>query len=134
MNLLKKKINKITWYVPLELNHSSYIYTSVLEYCKRNAVPFEISLKNKNSRSKIIVDKDGVIQSNDYFPKVCWIKVTYTDRRSKHIAFDLDDNPNVFARQALEKCDVYFKRCYQESICNTLEIAICIIFYCSDVF
>lgn len=117
---MKSQIYKITWFIPLELNHSSYIYTSLIEYCKAENIILKISYKNLNRRGRISVEGDALKYSNHFNPKVNWIQIQYMTGLSEKIAFDLNDIPNHFSIYALKKADIYYKRCYQENFVKTL--------------
>lgn len=121
MEIKKENIVKeLEWFVPLELSHSSYIYTSLIEFCNKNNIPFKFSFRNLNKRGLITIKKDDVNYSNQFNAKVTWIKIRLLNGTSKMIAFDLNDNPNCFGGYALENADFYFKRCYQERFIGIL--------------
>src|SRR5690606_34132633 len=116
-----KLIRKIVWYVPLELNHSSYLYTSIVEYCRLNKTKFHISSKNLNRRGRVSVENGGVVNaSSHYNPKVNLIKIEFFSGLSKIIAFDFNDIPNHFSEYALMVSDSYYKRSYQPAIVDFL--------------
>ncbi|MAB57129.1 MAG: hypothetical protein CL524_06215 [Aequorivita sp.] len=110
----------LQWYVPLELNHSSYIYTALVEFCKKENISFKISSKNLNYRGLITVEQNTLNFSNHFNPKVTFVQINFSNGDKKIIAFDLNDNAHFFGVYALKHADVYFKRCYQEKIVGML--------------
>lgn len=117
---MENLISKIIWFVPLELNHSSYLYTSIVEFCKNNKTKFHISSKNMNRRGRIIVDGSDLNHSNNYNPKINMVKIEFSGGLSKRIAFDFNDIPNHFGEYALKISDTYYKRSYQPIIVDNL--------------
>lgn len=122
MNRIKNRIVVLNWFVPLELNHSSYIYSALVEFCKKENISFKISSKNLNYRGLIIVEQNTLNYSNHFNPKVTFVQMTYSNGENKIIAFDLNDNAKFFGVYALKNADVYFKRCYQEKIVGMLPV------------
>ncbi len=113
-------ISEVKWFVPLELSHSSYIYTSLIEFCELRNVPFKISFRNLNKRGLITLAKDSQNHSNHFNPKITWAQISFLNGNIKMLAFDLNDNPNCFGVYALKNADIYYKRCYQEELIDVL--------------
>lgn len=112
MTSLTSKIKKIIWYVPLELNHSSYIYTSLLEFANKNKIQFVVSSNDLNTRGRFLYKENKLIEDNMIYGKVCYTEFFIDNKESKLIAFDLSDSPYDFPKKALEIADVVFKRTF----------------------
>lgn len=107
-------IKSIKWFVPLELNHSSYVYTSLVEYSKVNKCNLEVSYKNLNKKGKISVEYENLEYSSHWYTKVTYVEIQNNDLKKIRIAFDLNDSPYEFSTYSLENCDIVFKRSYIE--------------------
>lgn len=107
--------------MPLELNHSSYIYTAVSEFTTRNNIEFKVSSKNQNLRGKYTITMDTTVHSKHYFSKVTLMEVILTNDEVVRIAFDMDDDAFVFSSSALEWSDHYFKRSLRQSVIDVFE-------------
>jgi hypothetical protein len=114
-----KNIDKIIWYVPIELNHSSYVYTAVLCFCEKYFITFEVSSQNLNKKGRVNVQQTYE-EENKIFEKVCYIRVCKKDNTSLLIAFDSYDLPYFFSKQAYETADVVLKRSYQKQYIQKL--------------
>lgn len=117
---MNKKIKSLTWYVPLELNHSSYIYTSALEFCQKHKIRFQISFKNLNKRGRVDLSNKKPIYTKNWYQKVAYLEVLYDDGKNQLLAFDLHDSSTYFSLEALKIADVVYKRCYQQKYINRL--------------
>lgn len=104
-------IEYLKWFVPTELNNSSYVYTSIIEFSNQTKIRWKISNKNINYRGKIIVTNSEIIKTKDLYNKITYIEVGFKNKK-KLIAFDLNDSPNYFSNYALNKADIIFKRSY----------------------
>lgn len=105
-----KNIKLVRWFVPLELNHTSYIYTSLVEFTGNNNIKFEISSKNLNKKGKLtIVDNQVILHNNSTYSKVTFIEIEFKDNSKRRYAFDLSDSPNDFPYFALENSDLVLK-------------------------
>ncbi|QQX76789.1 MULTISPECIES: glycosyltransferase [Aequorivita] len=113
-------VKEVKWFVPLELNHSSYIYTSIIEYCRLEKINFKIASKNLNYKGRVSIENDIEKSSNHVNTKINWVQIKFYNGAKKNIAFDLNDNPNHFGAYALKNADIYYKRCFQESIIKFL--------------
>lgn len=107
-------IKSIKWFVPLELNHSSYVYTSLVEYSKVNKCNFEVSCKNLNKKGKVSVEHENLEHSSHWYTKVTYVEIQNNDLKKIRIAFDLNDSPYEFSTYSIENCDIVFKRSYIE--------------------
>lgn len=112
-------LEKIIWYVPLELNHSSYIYTAVCYFCRKYDVKLEISSRNLNKKGRINI-QNVYQKDNKYFEKVCYVRIFRKDNTSFLAAFDSYDLPYQLSTHAYEIADFVFKRSYQERYINKL--------------
>lgn len=120
MNNFKYKIVEIKWFVPLELSHSSYIYTSLIEFSRAENIKLKISSKNLNRKGRITIN-DSIIKVSPHLnPKINWVYLILDSGVIKKLAFDLNDNPEYFGEDALKHADIYYKRCFQESIVKVL--------------
>lgn len=108
----ERMIIKVVWYIPLELNHASYIYTSLVSFCEQNNIKFEISAKNLNVKGVINVSNDFQVM-NGFFDKICYVKLIRRDKSSLLLAFDSYDLPDHFSKFAYDTADYVFKRSYQ---------------------
>lgn len=106
------KIKKIIWFVPLELNHSSYIYTSLLEFANKNKIQFVVSSVDLNERGRFLYKEGKLIEDKMLYGKVCFAEFVFKSEKSKLIAFDLSDSPYDFPKEALEIADLVFKRTF----------------------
>lgn len=121
MELFGNDIKSVKWFVPLELSHSSYIYTSLLEFSRKNRLPFSISNVNLNKRGKLLLDaKLNLNKNTAWYTKVNYVKIIYKNKKSQLIAFDLSDSPTEFPEYAFHKADVIFKRSYVDNYVNKL--------------
>ncbi len=113
-------IKKIVWFVPLELNHSSYIYTSLLEFCRKNKIHFNVSIINKNKKGKLSVESKKQLYSNHWYSKITYIEIVKKQGNKQVLAFDLNDSPYEFSTASFEMADIVFKRTYLEEYVNLL--------------
>lgn len=113
------EIKVIEWYVPKELNHFSYLYTSLIEYSKSGQIKLRLSNKNHSVIGRISVENE-VDRTNHSFRKVCFVNCYDADNNKWRLAFDFDDIPYFFSTKALEQCDVVYKRCYQSKFIQRL--------------
>jgi len=118
-NNKKYVVSEVKWFVPLELSHSSYIYTSLLEFCRLKNIKFKISSKNLNHNGRVSIDQGIEVLSKHVNPKISWVQIKINSGEIKNIAFDLSDNPNHFGVYALQNADIYYKRCFQ---CNVVKV------------
>lgn len=113
---INETIKEIKWFVPLELSHSSYIYTSLIEFCRFNKINFKISSKNLNYKGQISIENGIKKTSNHVNSKINWVQIKFKNGEIKKLVFDLNDNPYHFGEYALQNTDTYYKRCFQESV------------------
>ncbi|WP_179351895.1 glycosyltransferase [Winogradskyella vidalii] len=113
-------IKCIVWYVPLELNHSSYILSSTLLFAKQNNIEFKISNKNLNKRGQINVLNDKVRYTDHWFSKVTYVDFILHSNKKIRLAFDLNDLGYYFSRHAFKIADVVYKRSYNPKFINRL--------------
>lgn len=117
MNFNKAKtVKEVRWFVPLELSHSSYIYTSLIEFCRLENIEFKISSKNLNYKGRVVIDEGTEKLSTHVNTKINWVQIKFDNDEVKNIIFDLNDNPYHFGEYALQKADIYYKRCFQDNI------------------
>lgn len=120
MKTKNTSISEIKWFVPLELSHSSYIYTAIVEFCKSEGIKFSLSSRNLNYRGRLSMDSGTEKLSNHFNTKITWVQLKYYTGKKTMLAFDLNDNPNHFGAYALKNADVYYKRCFQKRITHSL--------------
>lgn len=112
MTFEPNEIRKIKWYVPLELNHSSYVYTSLLEFTKTYNIQLVVSSKDLNSKGRYLCFENKLLEDTMLYSKVCYMKIFFKNGDSKLIAFDLSDSPYDFPKKAFGIADVVFKRTF----------------------
>ena len=70
-------VKEVKWFVPLELSHSSYIYTSIIEYCRLEKIKFKIASKNLNYKGRISIE-NGVEKSSKHInTKTNWVQIKF---------------------------------------------------------
>src|SRR5690554_1218629 len=109
-----KHIQKIVWYVPLELNHSSYVYTSLLEFAKNYDIKLIVSNTNIHKKGRLISKNSQLQNDNSWCNKVSFAKFYLTNGVEFLIAFDCNDSPYDFSKFALENAQVVYKRSFLE--------------------
>lgn len=109
-------------HTPQELNHSSYIQTGLFELEKRGMIKVEVQLYIKKNKGTYTVDQKGdTTSSSRPHPKTSFY--TLIDRSTnKRISFatDLYDFAEHFSEPALQYCDYYFKRNYENKTISFL--------------
>lgn len=113
-------VKEVKWFVPLELSHSSYIYTSIIEYCRLEKIKFAIASKNLNYKGRVSIENGVEKSSNHVNPKINWVQIEFYNGAKKNVVFDLNDNPYHFGAYALQNADIYYKRCFQGNIIEVL--------------
>jgi hypothetical protein len=77
-----------------DLHHFSKIYTGLELLARASAIDLRVAPAPEHSPLQ-------------------WVAVTPPGRAAPlRVAFDLDDHSDVFTKEGLERCDVYFKRSY----------------------
>lgn len=105
-------IKYVKWYVPLELNHSSYVYTAVTEFIKKFNKKLIVSTININKKGKIVVANNDIHITNAWYTKVSFVEFFLKNNTKKLYAFDCSDSPYDFPLYALNNADLVFKRSY----------------------
>ncbi|WP_027136905.1 hypothetical protein [Gaetbulibacter saemankumensis] len=118
---LISKIKDITLYVPLDLNHYTYIYASVFKFAETYNLNVKIKYKNFNARGRISVLNHVMEVSNSVYRKVFYVKLSFKDNTpNKILAFDLDDIPYYFSEHCFRHADVVFKRNFIQEYISVL--------------
>lgn len=115
-----KNIQKIIWYVPLELNHSSYVYTSLIEFANKYDIRLIVSNKNIHKKGKLISMNNHLHSDDSWCPKVCFAMFQLKSKEKLLIAFDCSDSHYDFSIFAFENAQIIFKRSFIEDTIKLL--------------
>lgn len=109
-------------HTPQELNHSSYIQTGLFELAHAGLIHVKVKISIKKNRGVFFIDKDGnVLVDNRTFPKASYYTLIDSSTNKKiSFATDLYDSASYFSKYALENCDFYFKRNYEDRYVDLL--------------
>lgn len=80
-------VKEVKWFVPLELSHSSYIYTSIIEYCRLEKIKFAIASKNLNYKGRVSIENGVEKSSNHVNPKINWVQIEFYNGAKKKCCF-----------------------------------------------
>ena len=103
-------------HTPQELNHSSYIQTGLFELERTGVIKVEVRLYFKKNRGMLTVAENGSITKTQRpYPKTSFYTLI-DGATGKKISFatDLYDFAEHFSEAALNTCDFYFKRNYED--------------------
>lgn len=106
----------VSAYTSQEFHHFSYVYAGLSELKALNIIDFEVCF-NTSKRLGTTSTKDEVLtfDSKRPQPKTSFYKIKdVSKKKSILIAIDLYDLANQFSTEALETCDMVFKRNYEE--------------------
>lgn len=117
MGLDIKLIDKVILQVPDDLNHISYLITSLQEF----SVKFNVKVNFKKNLFKNVgrveVDNKKLIVTKHEAKKIAILKVYLKNNKSILLGFDFNDSDSFFSLQALKQASYYFKRTYvRESV------------------
>ncbi|KXN98428.1 hypothetical protein LS48_11840 [Aequorivita aquimaris] len=109
-------------HTPQELNHSSYIQTGLFELEQQGLLLVKVQLSLKKNRGTLTVDEKGTISKTTRAqPKTSFYTLIDTaSKKRMHFATDLYDFAEHFSEPALQQCDFYFKRNYDERYASAL--------------
>lgn len=110
-------------HTPQELNHSSYIQTGLFELEQQGLILVKVQLSLKKNRGTLTVDEKGTISKTTRAqPKTSFYTLIDTaSKKRMHFATDLYDFAEHFSEPALQQCDFYFKRNYEERYASALQ-------------
>ena len=112
----------VTIYTPQELSQSSYMQTGLFEMAHKGFIDVAVKINASKNLGRIIFNQtDGILETQQSFPKVSFYKLTNNStKKSVTFATDLYDFSNQFSVAALEKCDYVFKRNYEHKYITKL--------------
>lgn len=110
-------------HTPQELNHSSYIQTGLFELEKMGLVNVEVQLYIKKNKGTLTVDKHGnITKTLRPHPKTSfYILIDSSSNKKISFATDLYDFAEHFSETALNNCDYYFKRNFENRFVNSIQ-------------
>lgn len=109
-------------HTPQELNHSSYIQTGLFELDRMGIIKVEVQLYIKKNKGTLTVDKNGnITKTSRPHPKTSFYTLI-DDLTNQKITFatDLYDFAGHFSETALNHCDFYFKRNFENESATIL--------------
>lgn len=111
-------------HTPQELNHSSYIQTGLFELEKMGLVNVEVQLYIKKNKGTVTVDRhDKIAKTSRPHPKTSFYTLIDSSSNKKiSFATDLYDFAEHFSETALNNCDYYFKRNFENTYVNPLKV------------
>ena len=109
-------------HTPQELNHSSYIQTGLFELEKKGIIKVKVQLNLKKNKGMLTVAENGsVIKSQRPCPKTSFYTlIEQASGKKIKFATDLYDFAEHFSETALNTCDFYFKRNYDNTYATVL--------------
>jgi hypothetical protein len=108
------EIRNITLFSLLDLNHSSYLLTSLQEFSSLHNINYNIEFNPFSKKGRVEICNQDLKQTTHSFPKVVFVRLNFRNGSNKLLAFDFHDSNVFFSKEALEKADFYFKRTYTE--------------------
>tara|TARA_R110000823_G_scaffold243818_1_gene368004 strand:+ start:24727 stop:25863 length:1137 start_codon:yes stop_codon:yes gene_type:complete len=110
-------------HTPQELNHSSYIQTGLFELEHQGLLSVKVQLSLKKNRGTLTVDtQDTISTSKRAQPKTSFYTLIDADTNKRiRFAADLYDFAEHFSEPALQECDYYFKRNFENRYVNIIQ-------------
>jgi hypothetical protein len=109
-------------HTPQELNHSSYIQTGLFELEQKGLIVVKVQMSIKKNLGFLTVTKDGVISKREraHSKTSFYTLIDHTTNKKITFAADLYDHAEHFSETALNNCDFYFKRNYEQKFVSVL--------------
>ena len=114
------KIKKVTLFLSSDLNHSSYLLTSLQEFSKINKIPTVNKSNLISSKGRIEVSGHELKETTHSYLKIVFVRLDFNDDSHKLLAFDFHDSNTFFSKEGLEKADFYFKRTFTRQEVNLI--------------